>query len=84
MAKNKLSSVLSPSTAMPAPGYDKVYKPTARELAERRRYEVEDALRTLTRACEIEKDTKLMAEVKAMARTKAKEMQSVAGRRRAA
>lgn len=82
MAKNKLSSVLSGSTAAPSPM--PTYKPTARELAERRRYEVEDALRTLTRACEIEKDTKLMAEVKAMARTKAKEMQSVAGRRRAA
>ncbi len=43
-----------------------------------RRWEVEDALRVLQRAGEIVHDKKLMAEVKAMAKDKADEMDVIA------
>jgi hypothetical protein len=42
------------------------------------RWKVEDALRTLQRAGEIVHDKKLMADVKAMAKEKAGEMQTIA------
>lgn len=41
-------------------------------------WRVQDALSTLLRAREIRKDPKLMAKVKALAKTKLAEMQSVA------
>lgn len=40
---------------------------------------VEDALRTLTRAAEIRKDSKLMAKVKTLAQKKLQEVAAVAG-----
>lgn len=42
------------------------------------RWQVEDALRTIQRAGEIVRDTKLMAKVKAMAAEKAVEMDAIA------
>jgi hypothetical protein len=42
-------------------------------------WEVEDALRTLTRAKEIEKDARLMKAVRAMAAKKLTAMQAVTG-----
>ena len=48
------------------------------ETAERRKWEVEDALHTLRRAGEIVHDKKLMAEVKAMAKDKIDEMEAIA------
>jgi hypothetical protein len=53
-----------------------VVKPTEAESRERRRYEVEDAVRTLTRAEQIKSDAKLMADV----RTLAADLKRVAGR----
>lgn len=44
-----------------------------------RDWEVEDALRTLTKAYDIVKDEKMMAKVKKLAGTKAKEMSDIAG-----
>lgn len=43
-----------------------------------RKYEIEDALRTLTRAYEIIKDKKLMADVKKLAETRAEELEDIA------
>lgn len=48
------------------------------EAAERRKWEVEDALRTLRRAGEIVHDKKLMTEVKACAKDKIEEMEAIA------
>lgn len=48
------------------------------EAAERRKWEVEEALHTLRRAGEIVHDKKLMTEVKAMAEGKIDEMESIA------
>lgn len=45
-----------------------------------RKWEVDDALRTLTRAYEIIKDKSLMADVKTLASTKAEEMEDIAGK----
>lgn len=56
-------------------GYPEV---SASDAADRRRWEVEAALRTLQRAGEIVHDKKLMAEVKKMANEKADEMRDVA------
>lgn len=50
-------------------------------IAARKQYddwEVEDALRTLQRAEEIEKDTKLMAKVKALAQQKLLDLAAIA------
>jgi hypothetical protein len=49
---------------------------SAREQAERRRWEVEDAMRTLARAEQVKRDAKLMADV----RTLAADLKRVAGR----
>jgi len=48
------------------------------EKQRRRHYEVEDALGTLRRASEIMADTKLMAEVEALAGERAEEMGEIA------
>ena len=48
------------------------------EKAERRRWEVEDALRTIQQAAKIIGDKKLMDKVKAMAKEKAGEMEGIA------
>lgn len=48
--------------------------------AERHKWEVDDALRTLTRAYEIVKDKALMSDVKKMAAEKAKEMVDISGK----
>lgn len=50
--------------------------PQAAESADRRRYEVEDAMRTLVRAEQVKRDPKLMADV----RTLASDLKKVAGR----
>lgn len=48
--------------------------------ADRQKWEVDDALRTLTRAHEIVKDKALMADVKKAAVEKATEMSAIAGK----
>jgi hypothetical protein len=46
--------------------------------AEQRKWEIESAMSTLQRAVEIQKDSKLMADVKKMAVEKVKELNSIA------
>ena len=46
--------------------------------ADMRKYEIESAMSTLQRASEIQKNAKLMADVKKMAAEKAKEFNSIA------
>ena len=46
--------------------------------AEQRKWEIESAMSTLQRASEIQKNAKLMADVKKMAAEKAKEFNSIA------
>jgi hypothetical protein len=46
--------------------------------AEMKKWEIESAVSTLQRAAEIQKNTKLMADVKKMAAEKAKEFNSIA------
>jgi len=46
--------------------------------ADMRKYEIESAMSTLQRASEIQKNTKLMADVKKMAAEKAKEFTNIA------
>jgi hypothetical protein len=46
--------------------------------AEMRKYEIESAMSTLQRASDIQKNTKLMADVKKLAAEKAKEFTSIA------
>lgn len=80
MAKNRLAKLTARSTAVdaaPAP-----YRPSAKEQAERRRYQAEDALRTITRAEEIKRDRPLMRDVKACAREQAKTLDCVLGKRK--
>lgn len=48
------------------------------DAAQRRHWEVEDALRTLRAAGEIVHDKKLMSEVKALAQDKIEEMEAIA------
>lgn len=48
------------------------------DAAQRRKWEVDDALHTLRRAGEIVHDKKLMAEVKALAQDKIEEMEAIA------
>jgi len=47
--------------------------------ADSRKYEIEDALRTLTRAEEVKADKTLMAGVEKLAKEKAREMNTIAG-----
>lgn len=54
--------------------------PAEPSKAERHKWEVDDALRTLTRAYEIVKDKSLMADVKKAAAEKAKEMADISGK----
>lgn len=46
--------------------------------SEMRKWEIESAMSTLQRAVEIQKDSKLMADVKKMAAEKVKELNSIA------
>jgi hypothetical protein len=69
MAK-KSTGMLTTSAATP-------YKPTAAEVKERKRWEAEDALRTLQRAEEIKNNSALMRQVKERAREQVKTMQKV-------
>ena len=48
------------------------------DKAEQRKWEIESAMTTLQRAAEIQKNAKLMADVKKMAAEKAKEFNSIA------
>lgn len=66
--KTKLSNMVA--TDVP-------YAPTPAEKAERRKWEIEDALRTVQRAEEIKKDSKLMKEVKGMAKEKMSELKKI-------
>lgn len=64
---NKLSGKQKPIKALPAPS------------PEMDRWRVKDALSTVMRAKEIEKDPQLRREVKKMAREEAKKMMKVCG-----
>lgn len=70
--KNKLSGMID----MPAP-----MRQTKQEVAERRKWEAQDALRTITRAEEIKRDRGLMAEVKKCAREQVKSLECVTKRK---
>lgn len=70
--KSRLSSLVDTVKDIP-------YSPSPAEKAERRKWEIEDALRTVQKAEEIKKDGKLMKEVKSMARDKMKELKKVSG-----
>lgn len=70
MAKNKLSGMIRADS--PAPR-----ESTRQEQAERKRWEAEDALRTITRAEEIKKDRGLMAHVRRCANEQMKNLQCV-------
>lgn len=73
---NKLSK-LTPKATVDVPTAPSPYKPSKSEEQERRRYRAEDAMRTLTRAREIEKDRSLMRDVKQVAMQQMKELQCV-------
>lgn len=75
--KNKLAKLISSR----AVDYPVNPRPTAEQQAERRRYEAQDALRTLTRAEEIKRDRALMKDVKCCAREEAKRLSSVLGKK---
>ncbi len=47
-------------------------------MADERKWRAEDALRTLTRAQEVQKDPRLMSDVKRLAAENAKQMQQIA------
>lgn len=53
--------------------------PCGMSAADSRRYEVDDALRTLTRAEEIKADKSLIADVQKAAAARATDMQKIAG-----
>ncbi len=63
MARSKKTE---PSNAVPTAGIGKDY------AAQEKKYRAEDALRTLTRADEIRRDTSLMRDVKAHAKNQIK------------
>lgn len=55
-------------------------QPTKADEARERRYRAEDALRTLQRAREVERDKQLMGDVKTLAREQMQALGSVAGK----
>lgn len=71
-ATNKLAAAVGLSTACPAP-----YKASAADKARERRYQAEDALRTITRAGEIQRDRGLMRDVKKLATEQMSTLKSV-------
>jgi hypothetical protein len=75
MAKNKLASKLTSINATVP------YKPSPAEAAREKRYQAEDALRTLTRAGEIQRDKGLMREVKKVATEQLQTLRSVVKKR---
>ncbi len=76
MAKNKLAGLMSAKTDM---GSYPTSSPANRAESEarERRCRAEDALRTLTRAKEIERDRGLMRDVKSVANEQMKQLQSI-------
>lgn len=77
MAKNRLHRLLAKSTTLDVPTVSAASR--AESEARERRYRAEDALRTLTRAKEIERDRALMRDVKTVAREQLKTLQNVTG-----
>lgn len=61
---NKLSMLTTVGASMPSPA---AYKQTAEDKARDRRYQAEDALRTITRSAEIQRDRRLMSDVRKLA-----------------
>ena len=72
MSHKKKPAKLSSMVATDVP-----YTPTPAEKAERRKWEIEDALRTVQRAEEIKRDKTMMKDVKAMAKEKMKDLKKV-------
>lgn len=68
--KNKMAGMIREAAPMPR-------ESTSQEKAERRKWEAQDALRTITRAEEIKRDRSLMAEVKKCAREQVKSLECV-------
>lgn len=79
MAKNRLAKLTKSTVTEASPV---MHRPSAQEQAERRRYQAEDALRTITRAEEIKRNRPLMADVKKCAREQAKTLDCVLGKRK--
>lgn len=52
-------------------------KSTKEDIERQRRYRAEDALNTLTRACEIEKDKNLMKDVKSLKNERMKSLKEI-------
>ena len=76
MAKgNKLSGLMKKTTACDVPM--SAGRMSEEDKARQRRYQAEDAIRTLQRAQEIQKDRALMRDVKIVAREQMKQLQSV-------
>lgn len=69
-SSNRLTAAIS--TSAPAP-----YRPTAADKARERRYQAEDALRTITRAGEIQRDRPLMRDVQKLAREQMSTLKTV-------
>lgn len=69
-AKNKLSGMINEAPMPPR-------ESTKQEAAERKRWQAEDALRTITSAEEIKKDRGLMAHVRKCANEQMKNLQCV-------
>lgn len=65
MAKKKLPTAKYVSDA---PAACTAYKQSKEEIARQRRYNAEDAMRTITRAEEIKSDNRLMGDVKSLAK----------------
>lgn len=78
--KNKVASLVKVASD-PGPVSASSYKPSAEDKLRQRKYAAEDALRTLTRATEIQKDKTLMRDVCTMAKQQIKDLSSVTKRK---
>lgn len=72
--KNKISAMVDMPMSAP-------YKMSTADKARQRKYEVEEALRTVTRAEEIKRDRGLMSEVKKCATDQIKSLQCAVKKR---
>lgn len=78
--KNKVASLVKVGVSdYPMPSTS--YKQSAEDKLRQRKYAAEDALRTLTRATEIQKDKTLMRDVRTMAQQQIKDLSSVTKRK---
>lgn len=78
--KNKVASLVKVGVS-DYPPTSTSHKPSAEDKLRQRKYAAEDALRTLTRATEIQKDKTLMRDVCTMAKQQIKDLSSVTKRK---